>query len=39
MLKKINYIFGLEGILDFSYSRFDTVRVKSDRNGTKGKRV
>ena len=37
MLKKINYIFSLENIFDFSHSWFDTVRVKSNRNGMKGK--
>jgi hypothetical protein len=39
MLKKINYIFSLEDIFDFSRSRFDTIRAKSDENGMKGKRV
>jgi hypothetical protein len=38
MLKKINYIFSLEGIFDFLHSRFDTVRIKFDRNGMKGKK-
>ena len=38
MLKKINYIFSFEGTFDFSHSRFDTVRAKSDGNGMKGKR-
>ena len=39
MLKKINYIFSLDSILDFSHSRFDTVRAKSDENDMKGTRV
>jgi hypothetical protein len=39
MLKKINYIFSLEGIFDFSHSRFGTVKAKSDRNDMNGKRV
>jgi len=39
MLKKSNYIFSLEGILDFSHLQFDNVRAKSDRNCMKGKRV
>jgi hypothetical protein len=39
MLKKINYIFSLEGIFDFSHSWFDTVGAKSDRNDMKGKKV
>jgi len=39
MLKKINYIFRLEGIFDFSHSWFDTARAKFDGSGVKGKRV
>jgi hypothetical protein len=37
MLKKINWIFRHEGIFDFSYMQFNTVRVKSDGSGVEGK--
>jgi len=39
MLKKINYIFSLEGIFDFSHKQLDTVRAKSDENDMKGQKV
>jgi hypothetical protein len=39
MLKKINWIFRHEGIFDFSYLQFNTVRVKSDGSGVESKRV
>jgi len=39
MLKKINWIFRHDGIFDFSYLRFNTVSVKSDRSGVEDKKV
>ena len=38
MLNKIYYMFSLKGIFDFSYSRFDNVRVKSNGNDIKDKK-
>jgi len=38
MLKKINDIFRLKGIFDFSHLQFDTVRVQSDASGIEGKK-
>ena len=38
MLKKINDIFRLKGIFDFSHLQFDTVRAQSDGSGTEGKK-
>jgi len=36
MLKKINDIFKLKGIFDFSHLQFDTVRVQPDGSGMEG---
>ena len=38
MLKKINDIFRLKGIFDFSHLQFDTFRAQSDGSGTEGKK-
>jgi hypothetical protein len=38
MLKKINCIFTLESIFDFSQPQFDTVRAKSDGSGMEDKK-
>ena len=39
MLKKINYIFRLEGIFDSLNLQFDTFRATSDGGGIESKRV
>ena len=36
MLKKINDIFKLKGIFDFSHLQFDCVRVQTDGSGMEG---
>ena len=36
MLKKINDIFKLKGIFDFSHMQFDGVRVQTDGSGMEG---
>ena len=36
MLKKINNIFRVKDIFDFSYLQFDGVRVQTDGNGMEG---
>ena len=36
MLKKINDIFRLKGIFDFSHLQFDGVRAQTDGSGIKG---
>ena len=38
MLKKINDIFRLKGIFDFSHLQFDTIRAQSDGSGMEGKK-
>ena len=38
MLKKINDIFRLKDIFDFSHLQFDTVRAQSDGSGIEGKK-
>ena len=38
MLKKINDIFRLKGIFDFSHLQFDTVMAQSDGSGMEGKK-
>ena len=38
MLKKINDIFRLKSIFDFSHLQFDTVRAQSDGSGMEGKK-
>ena len=36
MLKKINNIFRLKSIFDFSHLQFDTVRAQTDGSGMEG---
>ena len=36
--KKINDIFRLKGIFDFSYLQFDGVRAQTDGSGMEGKK-
>ena len=38
MLKKINDIFRLKGIFDFSYIQFDGVRAQNDDSGMEDKK-
>jgi len=38
MLKKINDIFRLKGIFDFSHLQFDDVRAQTDGSGMEGKK-
>ena len=38
MLKKINDIFRLKGIFDFSHLQLDTVRAQFDGSGMEGKK-
>ena len=39
MLKKINGIFRLKGIFDFSHLHFDIVKVQSDGSGMEKKKI
>ena len=39
MLKKIDDIFRLKAIFDFSHLQFDTVRAQSDGSGIEGEKI